>query len=126
MTPAEERRDEASRYHKMTLRNLTQLSPFIDWTEYANQRLRYAGLLKEGGLNRKSTEDDVEGAIPPLGDDEPIIVFSPDYLKEVNDLIEEYMKTDEGKITLSNYMVSGREIFDSFFCVIFCYRKLSP
>ena len=100
MSPAEERRDEASRYHKMSLKNLTQLSPFIDWTEYANQRLRYAGLISD---DRKATGEDA--SIPPLDDSEPVIVFSPDYLRDVNLLIEEYMKTDKGKITLSNYMV---------------------
>ena len=123
MTPTEERRDEASRYHKMSLRNLTQLAPFIDWTDYVNRRYRDAGLTgndDDGATSTGSDDDDGASstgsdatstgrtdALAPFDDSEPIIVYSPDYLRKVNALIEEYNSTDDGKIKLSNYMVSG-------------------
>ena len=76
---------------------------------------------------KKATGED--GSIPPLDDSESVIVFSPDYLRDVNLLIEEYMKTDEGKITLSNYMVrmwwkrrciENRSLMDELTCMDAC------
>jgi membrane metallo-endopeptidase-like protein 1 len=40
-----------------------------------------------------------------IDENEPIIVFAPVYLQNLNTLIEEYQQTNKTKIILSNYMV---------------------
>ena len=68
-----------------------------------------AGVLAppDGEEDNNNSYSGSQSTILPLLDSEPIVVFSPDYLIKLNSLIEEYLATDEGKIALSNYMVSG-------------------
>jgi predicted metalloendopeptidase len=37
--PKEDRRDESTIYHKLTVANLTEMAPFVNWKRYINRRL---------------------------------------------------------------------------------------
>ena len=41
----------------------------------------------------------------PITPEEPIIVYSLDYLTSLNNIIKEKLKTDEGKNLLNNYLI---------------------
>lgn len=64
---------------------MKELSPAIDWIHY----FRYAF----DPINYTITEN------------EAIIVYSPDYIKEMSNLITKYLATDEKKVVLANYLV---------------------
>lgn len=74
----EERRDEELLYHVMTLRELQDLAGFIDWRAHFADALRL--------VNRKVTEK------------ERVVVFAPDYLKNLTVIVKEYNSTDNGKM----------------------------
>ena len=82
--PLEERRDDERIYHKLKLSELNKLCPTIDWKRYfsyAFQSINYT-----------------------ITDDEPIIVYSPDYISEMSKLIQKYLATNDGKVVLANYL----------------------
>lgn len=78
LAPAEDRRDEELLYHPMTLRELDKLAPFISWRDHFEDALRL--------VNRKVTED------------ERVVVYAPDYLKKLTEIVKEYNSTDKGKM----------------------------
>lgn len=84
-TPSSQQRDEERRYHKFSLQKLQNISDFIDWQEY----FRYAFLP----VSRK---------IKPT---ETIIVYSPEYLTNISELVKEKLMTIEGKNMLNNYLM---------------------
>ncbi|XP_070502213.1 endothelin-converting enzyme homolog isoform X4 [Chironomus tepperi] len=83
--PNEERRDEESLYNLMTLTELQETAPFINWQNHFEDAFRL--------VNRKISEK------------EKVVVYAPKFLKDLTPLIENYTKTDEGKTTLHNYLV---------------------
>ncbi|XP_018573332.1 endothelin-converting enzyme homolog isoform X1 [Anoplophora glabripennis] len=84
-TPSELRRDEESIYNLMTIAELQDRAPFIDWRKFFEDAMRI--------VNKKITSK------------EQIVVYAPEYLGNLTELIKEYNSTSEGKIVLNNYMV---------------------
>lgn len=76
--PQDERRDEEVIYHLMTLRELQQRSPFIDWQDHLDDAFRK--------VKRKIT------------DKEEVVVYAPDYLKNLSLIVLEYNSTEEGRM----------------------------
>lgn len=83
--PASKRRDEETLYNNMSVAALQKLAPFIDW--------------------RGMFEDAFRKVTRKIGSDEPVVVYVPEYLKDLNEIIKEYESTEEGKIVLANYLV---------------------
>lgn len=75
--PNEERRDEESLYNLMTLTELQEMAPFINWQSHFEDAFRL--------VNRKISEK------------EKVVVYAPKFLKNLTPLIANYTKTDEGK-----------------------------
>nr|XP_023014776.1 endothelin-converting enzyme homolog isoform X2 [Leptinotarsa decemlineata] len=84
-TPSDLRRDEEHLYNLMSIAELQEKAPFIDWRKFFEDAMRI--------VNKKVTTK------------EQIVVYAPDYLKNLTILIEQYNKTEEGRIVLNNYMV---------------------
>ncbi|KAJ8916510.1 hypothetical protein NQ315_000152 [Exocentrus adspersus] len=84
-TPGELRRDEESIYNLMTIAELQERAPFIDWRGFFEDAMRI--------VNKKITSK------------EQIVVYAPEYLGNLTLLINEYNSTEEGRIILNNYMV---------------------
>ncbi|XP_042195152.1 endothelin-converting enzyme 2 isoform X3 [Callorhinchus milii] len=80
--PQDERRDEEKIYHKMTIADLQNLAPAIDWMDF----LTFALSPQE------------------LNDTEPVVVYAKEYLELVSELIN---NTD--KSVLNNYMMWNLE-----------------
>lgn len=78
MVITEERRDEEQLYHPMTLRELQDLAPFINWRAHFEDALRL--------VNRKVT------------DKERVVVYAPEYLEKLTDIIKKYNATNDGKM----------------------------
>lgn len=76
--PNEQRRDEESMYNLMTLAELQELAPFINWHDHFEDAFRL-----------------VKRKIQPK---EKVVVYSPSYLKNLTALVNNYTKTDEGKM----------------------------
>ncbi len=73
------------RYNNLTLAVLEEKVDFFNWTIYFKEVF--------AKINRQITPE------------EPIIVYSLDYLTSLNDIIKEKLKTDEGKNLLNNYLI---------------------
>ncbi|XP_075540860.1 M13 family metallopeptidase neprilysin 3 isoform X2 [Dermacentor variabilis] len=82
--PAEERRDDERLYHKMTVADLQKRAPLLNWTEYFTSAFAQ--------INR---------TIPPTQD---VVVYAPEYMGNMTQLVQEYMNTTRGKITICNYL----------------------
>lgn len=76
--PNEDRRDEESLYNLMSLTELQDLAPFINWREHFEDAFRL--------VNRK------------IGEKEKVVVYAPTYLKNLTLLINNYTRTDDGKM----------------------------
>ncbi|XP_078035136.1 M13 family metallopeptidase neprilysin 3 isoform X3 [Augochlora pura] len=85
MTPLEDRRDEEKLYNPMTLNQLQVLAPFLSWVTYFQNATR----LVNKKIYGKTT----------------IVNFVPEYFVNLSSLVEKYMKTDEKKTVLNNYLV---------------------
>jgi neprilysin len=76
--PNEERRDEEAMYNLMTLTELQDIAPFINWREHFEDAFRL--------VNRKISEK------------EKVVIFAPTYLKNLTPLINRKTRTDDGKM----------------------------
>ncbi len=76
--PNEERRDEESLYNLVTLTQLQEEAPFINWRDHFEDAFRL--------VNRKISEK------------EKVVVYAPKFLRNLTPLINNYTKTDEGKV----------------------------
>ncbi|XP_068141142.1 neprilysin-3 isoform X1 [Drosophila tropicalis] len=83
--PLEDRRNEEAMYHPMTLTQLYKLAPFINWTDHFDNALQM--------VNRRVTDHEV------------VVVYAPEFLKNLSDIILQMEKTEEGRITLNNYLI---------------------
>ncbi|XP_050440640.1 endothelin-converting enzyme homolog [Adelges cooleyi] len=83
--PDENKRDEEKAYHLMSISELQNLAPFIQWNHYFNSAFRY--------VNRKITNK------------ENVVVYSPSFLANVSKLIDEYSKSPENKTVINNYLI---------------------
>lgn len=84
-TPSDLRRDEESLYHNMTLADLQYKANFIDWRQFFENAMKV--------VQRK------------IGAKQLVVVYAPEYLGNLTNLIKEYENTTEGKIVLNNYLV---------------------
>ncbi|XP_013387227.1 endothelin-converting enzyme homolog isoform X3 [Lingula anatina] len=82
--PADERRDEEKNYHKMSLAELQQLAPVINWLGYFNT------ILKVSNITVTSSEK--------------LVVYAPEFLGNMSALVLNMTSTEEGKMTLLHYM----------------------
>lgn len=78
MSISDERRDEELLYHPMTLRELQDMAPVIDWRAHFEDALRI--------VNRKVTEK------------ERVVVYAPEYLTKLTKIVQEYNATDDKKM----------------------------
>lgn len=78
VVPAEDRRDEEALYHPMKLSQLQEKAPFINWTDHFSDALKI--------VNRSITSN------------EQVVVYAPEFLKNLSDIIKKYQETAEGKM----------------------------
>lgn len=81
----DERRDEELLYHPMTLKELQEKAPLIDWRAHFEDALRI--------VKRKVTEK------------ERVVVYAPEYLIKLTVIVKDYNASDDGKIVLNNYLL---------------------
>lgn len=74
----DERRDEELLYHPMTLKELQEKAPLIDWRAHFEDALRI--------VKRKVTEK------------ERVVVYAPDYLEKLTTIVKTYNGTNDGKM----------------------------
>ncbi|KAG0710934.1 Endothelin-converting enzyme [Chionoecetes opilio] len=84
-TPDDQRRDDNELYNPMTINDLTMLAPFMDWKTFINTAFMEVNIVLDG--SRK------------------IVVYAPDYLKNLTDILNDTIKTKQGIIDLHNYLV---------------------
>lgn len=83
-TPADERRDDEELYHKKTISELQNLAPVIDWTSYFNSAFRR--------VNRT------------IQSSQELVVYAPEFIRKMSELVTNYLSTPKGKVVLSNYL----------------------
>ncbi|XP_045456630.1 endothelin-converting enzyme homolog [Melitaea cinxia] len=83
--PAEDRRDEEGLYNPYTVKQWQKEAPFLNWSMFFNDAFKL--------VNR---------TIP---DNERIVVYAPEYFKNLTKLIRKYSKTEEDQKTLTSYMM---------------------
>lgn len=76
--PMEDRRNEEAMYHSMTLKQLTKLAPFLNWTDHFDNAMQM--------VNRRVTEDEV------------VVVYAPDFLKNLSNILQTMQQTEAGKM----------------------------
>ncbi|OXA61237.1 endothelin-converting enzyme homolog isoform X2 [Folsomia candida] len=84
-SPSDERRDDEKLYHALNLTDLQNLAPAISWETYFN-----------------SGFDKINRTIKP---DETVVVYAPEFLTSMSQLIMTKNATAEGRIILNNYLV---------------------
>lgn len=84
-SPLDQRRDEERMYHNMSLAELDEKAPFISWSDYFSDAFKQVG--------KKITSKEV------------VVVYAPDYLKNLTVVIREYNTTETGRTTLNNYII---------------------
>nr|QHX41524.1 endothelin-converting enzyme 2-like isoform X1 [Octopus vulgaris] len=84
-TPAEERQDEEKQYHKMTVKELQTLAPFINWQKYLNERFSVVNI-------------DIDSS-------EEVVVFAPEFLSKLHHLLENMLNDTNSKRILNNYLI---------------------
>lgn len=75
---SDERRDEELLYHPMTMRELQDMAPIIDWRAHFDDALRI--------VKHRVTEK------------ERVVVYAPEYLKNLTKIVQEYNATDDKKM----------------------------
>lgn len=74
----DERRDEELLYHPMTLKELQEKAPLIDWRAHFEDALRI--------VKRKVTEN------------ERVVVYAPEYLAKLTVIVKDYNSSNDGKM----------------------------
>lgn len=85
ITPPDQRRDEQSIYHKMTVTELQATANFIDWLEFFSDAMSLVNITLEKNFS--------------------VVVYAPIYLKKLTILVNKYLATLRGKITLNNFLM---------------------
>ncbi|XP_030566153.1 neprilysin-3 isoform X1 [Drosophila novamexicana] len=83
--PMEDRRNEEALYHPMKLKDLIKLAPFLNWTDHFDNAMQM--------VNRRVTDEEI------------VVVYAPEFLKNLSNIIMSMQQTDAGKITLNNYLI---------------------
>ncbi|XP_041983759.1 endothelin-converting enzyme homolog isoform X2 [Aricia agestis] len=83
--PSENRRDEEGLYNPYTIRQWQNEVPFMNWTLFFNDAFKL--------VNRT------------ISDTERIVVYAPDYFKNLTKVVRRYSKTEDDQRTLTSYMM---------------------
>ncbi|XP_050357045.1 endothelin-converting enzyme homolog isoform X1 [Nymphalis io] len=83
--PAEDRRDEEGLYNPYTVKQWQKEAPFLNWSMFFNDAFKL-----------------VNKSIP---DNERIVVYAPEYFKNLTRILRKYSKTEEDQKTLTSYMM---------------------
>ncbi|XP_050671750.1 endothelin-converting enzyme homolog isoform X2 [Leptidea sinapis] len=83
--PSEDRRDEEGLYNPYTIKQWQREAPFLNWSMFFNDAFKL--------VNR---------TIP---DDERIVVYAPEYFKNLTKVLKRYTKTEEDQRTVNSYMM---------------------
>lgn len=83
-TPAEDRRDEEKIYHKMTVGEMQEKFPFINWIQFFNKFLSDSNVTIDSG--------------------EEVVVYAPEFLEKLSSLINTTLSTLEGRRTINLYL----------------------
>ncbi|XP_061189533.1 endothelin-converting enzyme homolog isoform X2 [Saccostrea echinata] len=83
--PSEDRRDEEKIYHKITIPDLQEIAPFLNWTRFSSKMMSVTNIT--------------------LSPEEPIVSFSSDFLRKMSSLITTKLNTENGRRTLHNYLL---------------------
>lgn len=65
-------------YNKITINQLQEIAPFIDWIQYFNSAFVQVNYTIDGNTS--------------------VVVYSSDYLRNLSSLIQEYNSTKEGRM----------------------------
>ncbi|XP_049881763.1 endothelin-converting enzyme homolog isoform X2 [Pectinophora gossypiella] len=84
-TPLEDRRDEEGLYNPYTIREWQKIAPFLNWTLFFNDAFTL--------VNRSIT------------DDERIVVYAPDYFRNLTKVLKKYSKNEDDQKILTSYMM---------------------
>ncbi|GAB1602197.1 endothelin-converting enzyme homolog isoform X2 [Argonauta hians] len=84
-TPAEDRQDEQKQYNKMTVKELQELAPFLDWKKYLNDRLSLVNIT--------------------IDSSEELVVLAPEFLTKLQNLLSNMLNETNGKRILNNYLI---------------------
>lgn len=76
--PNEDRRDEEQLYNMMSLQELQERAPFINWRNHFEDAFR---IVKK-----------------KISDKEMVVVYAPEYLKNLSVIISNYTANDTGKV----------------------------
>ncbi|XP_045592012.1 endothelin-converting enzyme homolog isoform X2 [Procambarus clarkii] len=83
--PDDERRDDDKLYHLMKIDDLNKLAPFMDWGTFINSAFNK--------INKH------------LSGSEDVVVYAPDFLKNLAKILDNTIATEEGVINVHNYLV---------------------
>ncbi|KPI97453.1 Endothelin-converting enzyme 1 [Papilio xuthus] len=84
-TPSEDRRDEESLYNPYTLKEWQKVAPFLNWSMFFNDAFKL--------VNRT------------ISDNERLVVYAPEYFKNLTRVIRKYSRTEEDQRTITSYMM---------------------
>ncbi|XP_075986986.1 M13 family metallopeptidase neprilysin 3 isoform X2 [Anticarsia gemmatalis] len=84
-TPSEDRRDEEGLYNPYTIKQWQKEVPFLNWTMFFNDAFKL-----------------VNKTIPET---QRIVVYAPEYFKNLTKVIKKFSKTEEDQRTLTSYMM---------------------
>ncbi|CAF4895993.1 unnamed protein product [Pieris macdunnoughi] len=84
-TPSEDRRDEEGLYNPYTIRQWQKEAPFLNWSMFFNDAFKL--------VNRT------------IYDDERIVVYAPEYFRNLTRVLRKFSKSEEDQRTLTSYMM---------------------
>ncbi|XP_022118451.2 endothelin-converting enzyme homolog isoform X2 [Pieris rapae] len=84
-TPSEDRRDEEGLYNPYTIRQWQKEAPFLNWSMFFNDAFKL--------VNRT------------ISDDERIVVYAPEYFRNLTRVLRKFSKSEEDQRTLTSYMM---------------------
>ena len=82
----------------MTVRELQNLAPVIDWTSYFNYAFKQ--------INRE------------VQSSQELVVYAPEFVRKMSELVTQYLSTNEGKV----YVVTHLPFFTMFLLTRFLVR----
>ncbi|KAK6177608.1 hypothetical protein SNE40_015673 [Patella caerulea] len=83
--PASERRGIQKLYHKMTISQIQKEFPMLKWLSYFNRLMNTVNIS--------------------VTNKEPIVVYSPSYLKNLTQILKTALQDDNGIKTVKNYLI---------------------
>ncbi|XP_050713079.1 endothelin-converting enzyme homolog isoform X3 [Eriocheir sinensis] len=84
-TPDDLRKDDNDHYNPMKIDDLSKLAPFMDWKEFINSAFTEVNIHLHG--------------------DRKVVVYAPEFLKNLTIILNETKESEEGIIDLHNYLV---------------------